>query len=316
MMKSWIRRAGPQTLHGEDLDLLVRRLWPGQKVRAVEALGGGSKGNFKLTFAGGASFVLRFYLQGRAGLERERAALAIAGERVRVPRVIDAEPDADVLGYPFLVTEFIEGEGPGDAMGERTITSLARTLVAIGEHRFESPGILGPAGGLRRTFESPRAELEDFFRWSLLEGRAGRRLGPDVSQRLFDALAERLVEFDALCGQARLVHGDFKLENILFGPGGNAVIAVLDWEFARAGAPLEDIAALFRTAPFQPRTGPGRDFQDQFIAAYIEAGGELPSRWPRLAEIYDLKTWCGVLGASGSRKSLIEWAKVAVLTVL
>jgi hypothetical protein len=48
--------------------------------------------------------------------------------------------------------------------------------------------------------------------------------------------------FDLYCAEAGLVHGDFRLDNLMFDPDTDTVKAVLDWELATIGHPLADLA--------------------------------------------------------------------------
>jgi aminoglycoside phosphotransferase len=97
----------------------------------------------------------------------------------------------------------------------------------------------------------------------------------DLLRRLQDLPAD-LLGLPASAGQV-LVHGDFGPNNILFEPGTHAVHALLDWEFAHVGEPVEDLAWcewIVRTHHPEQRAALG-----EFHAAYTAGGRSLPL-WP------------------------------------
>ena len=92
-----------------------------------------------------------------------------------------------------------------------------------------------------------------------------------------------------------LLHGDFKASNLHEALDGR--LLVLDWEFAYAGPCLMDIGQLFRWDEPQP-------FTDNFVAAYMAAGGNLPKNWRELIACFDLVNLVGLLAKSdrGTRR--------------
>ena len=112
----------------------------------------------------------------------------------------------------------------------------------------------------------------------VLAGTAGERLGPLVAdvRQLWDR------ERDAMAADTRaaLVHADFKPMNIGWLPNARDVV-VFDWEFAWAGPPLFDLGQLLRWHP-------PAEFVAGVERGYLAAGGHLPPRWRRVAELFDL----------------------------
>ncbi len=97
----------------------------------------------------------------------------------------------------------------------------------------------------------------------------------DLLRRLQDLPAD-LLGLPASAGQV-LVHGDFGPNNILFEPGTHAVRALLDWEYAHVGEPVEDLAWcewIVRTHHPEQRAALG-----EFHAGYTAGGRSLPP-WP------------------------------------
>ena len=180
---------------------------------------------------------------------------------VPVPAVVWADPDGDVLGAPALLATRVEGEtlprrilrdpALADARG-RFADDCGRVLAAL--HRVDV-GALGlpapdPLDAVRRSLDGtgePRPAFELAWAW----------LGATRPAATGDGL----------------VHGDFRLGNLIVGPDG--VRAVLDWELAHVGDPLEDLGWLCSTAwrfgEEPPVGGMGR--REALYAAYEAAGG-------------------------------------------
>ncbi len=188
---------------------------------------------------------------------------------VQVPRMRWCVDDQAVLGSSFFIMDFVEGETIGrkllrdaefaparDVLPEQ----LARALAAI--HRI-APGdslptlspVASPAaeelgryeGIYRAITPDPHPALELAFRWLAARVPAGTR--------------------------TTLVHGDFRIGNVIVGAEG--LRAVIDWELAHAGDPVEDIGWLcVRSWRFgAPLPVGGLATRERFVAAYEHASG-------------------------------------------
>jgi aminoglycoside phosphotransferase (APT) family kinase protein len=169
---------------------------------------------------------------GRVGMLREAALLrAAGGVGVPVPEVIDASDDASILGSAFLVMTYLEGETIPRKILRDPEYAAARPLLArqCGEilarlHSLAPDAVPGlettdQVAQYRATLDGlgqPHPTFELAFRW--LEANR-----PDSSRR-------------------SVVHGDFRNGNLMIGAEG--VRAVLDWELAHAGDPIEDLGWL------------------------------------------------------------------------
>lgn len=157
---------------------------------------------------------------------------------VPVPRVRWCGEDDPVLGASFFVMDFVEGETIGrkilrdveyararDVLPEQLATAAAR-IHGIGPDAFglRPPATDGPAASelaryadvLHTIAPDPHPALELAIRW------LGARLPTPRT--------------------ATLVHGDYRMGNVIVGPDG--LRAVLDWELAHAGDPMEDLGWL------------------------------------------------------------------------
>ncbi|WP_207547046.1 phosphotransferase family protein [Mycolicibacterium fortuitum] len=168
-----------------------------------------------------------------------RVMAALHDTAVPVPRVYGHCADAEVIGAPFYVMEFIDGDVYRDAAqliaaGPATTAAIATAMVTVladlhrvDVHRVGLDGLGKPHGYLERQVT----------RWA-------RQLDASHSRDLPDApvlinLLRRALPPDS---EAALVHGDFRLDNLLM--TGTTVRAVVDWEMATVGDPLTDLALL------------------------------------------------------------------------
>jgi aminoglycoside phosphotransferase (APT) family kinase protein len=252
--------------------------------------------NFDVHLDGGEHLVVRVCEHDRSLCAKELYLLDHVRGRVPVPDVIHAEPDGFEDLPPVFVMRLVEGMTLRDLKrsGNRAaladaVRSVGETLAEIGRTTFPAPGWLGP----RLAVGAPLADGPDptprFVEACLESPRLGARVAAelrDQARALVWAEADRLAALDR---QSSLVHGDINRRNLLVRPirGRWAVCAVLDWEFAVSGSPLVDVANFLR---YERRRSPR--FEPHFSAGYLEAGGELPEDWQRLARVVDLTASC------------------------
>jgi aminoglycoside phosphotransferase (APT) family kinase protein len=171
-----------------------------------------------------------------------RIISALLGTPVPVPEAIGLCEDASVTGAPFYVMRFVEGLVPRDeaavraAFDERqretAAASLVEVLVALHE---VDPAAVG-LGDLGRRDGYIERQLR---RWSRQWEQSKTRELPAM-----DEAGRRLAErVPAQQGPGTIVHGDYRLDNLILSPGGE-VAAVLDWELCTLGDPLADVGLL------------------------------------------------------------------------
>jgi aminoglycoside phosphotransferase (APT) family kinase protein len=214
-----------------------------------------------------------------------REARIIAGLRghARVPEVLAVAEDDSVIGAPFFVMDFVDGHVLQDAMpavldgpdsAGRVAGELVSALAEIHGVDWAAAGLAGlgrPDGYLAR-------QLRRFL--GLWEHNRTRDV-PQV-QRIADWLSGRM----PASATATLVHGDFRLGNVIYAPEAPPrLVAVLDWEMATLGDPLADVgymSTLWCGGNDQPlaRFGvsglaraPGFPSRDEIVARYEEASG-------------------------------------------
>ncbi|MFJ2031971.1 phosphotransferase family protein [Streptosporangium sp. NPDC087985] len=212
----------------------------------AEVVAGGKSNLTYLVSDGASEWILRrpplgHVLATAHDMAREhRVITALGPTEVRVPRTYALCEDPDVIGAPFYVMEKVEGTpyrtaseleplGPDHTrlICERMVDTLA-ALHAV------NPAAVGLS-----DFGRPEGFLErQVRRWS-------RQLAASYSRDLAGAEElHRLLEANVPePSDPTIVHGDFRLDNLLV-DGAGEVVAVLDWEMATLGDPLTDIALL------------------------------------------------------------------------
>jgi aminoglycoside phosphotransferase (APT) family kinase protein len=170
-----------------------------------------------------------------------RIISALQGTEVPVPPVVGLCDDDDVNGAPFYVMGFVEGpilrtradaeeafdEADRRAIGERVVD----TLVAIHAVDVDEVGL----GDLARKEDYVARQLH---RW---HGQWEKSKTRELT--LVDDLHERLSARIPAQGPATIVHGDYRLDNMILSPAGE-VAAVVDWELCTLGDPLADVGLL------------------------------------------------------------------------
>ena len=248
----------------ETLDTMAVARWmrdaiPGFEgpLEATKYPGGQSNPTYRLTTPG-ATYVLRrkppgVLLKSAHAVEREfRVQKALAGRAVPVARMLALCEDDGVIGSAFYVMEEIEGRNFDDprlpdldreARGE-IVDEMNRVLAAIHEIDIEAAGLsdFGPEGNYYRRQTD---------RWTKQYRATETRQIPEMDA-LIDWLQGNIPEDD---GQRRLVHGDYRLDNMLFSKDGSECRAVLDWELSTIGHPYADLAAVI----MQWSMPPGRE---------------------------------------------------------
>ena len=264
-----------------------------------------------------------------------RIMAALSGTAVPVPRVLAVAPAGEVAEAPVLVTDHVDGTvvrdraaalalGPQDR--SRLTAGVVRTLASLHAVDIDRIGL----GDLARRDGYLERQVA---RWSRqLEGGSDRRIP------VLDELARVLVAAAPAQDRCTLVHGDYRLDNLIVDVGTGEVLAVLDWELSTLGDPLADLGTLLvywgvparagRPAsvlhPDLPTAVEGFAEPSELVAAYAEASGsdasELAERlrpflafaWFRIACILEGVRVRMASGAYGVREEA-SLAEIALL---
>jgi aminoglycoside phosphotransferase (APT) family kinase protein len=269
----------PAQIDAIRLDAWLRREVAGYEgpVTAVKFADGQSNPTYKLTAPSG-DYVLRRRPPGNLlpsahAVDREFRVLdALAGTGVPVPRVYALCTDETVIGSMFYVMECVEGRVfwdprlPGLSRADRAaiFDSMNDTIARLHAVDYAAIGLEG--------FGRPGAFLErQLARW-IKQYRATETERIDAMDRMIEWLPRNIPP----AGETRIVHGDFRLDNIIMHPTEPRVAAVLDWELSTLGDPVVDFAyhaMSWRIAPELFRGLAGVDFSALGIpseADYVE----------------------------------------------
>jgi aminoglycoside phosphotransferase (APT) family kinase protein len=159
---------------------------------------------------------------------------------VRVPRPFHLCEDSGVIGAPFVLAEFVDGRaisGPAAALGlgataRESAWELVDQLAVLHEVPVDHPTItsLGrPDGYIERQVARWRSQ------WEIVATR-------DVPA--FDALHRGLADAVPARSDRAVVHGDYRIDNVLFHRDAPTIVAMIDWEMAALGDPLADLGLL------------------------------------------------------------------------
>lgn len=222
-------------------------------------------------------------------VEREyRVLAALAGSDIPVPPARLLVEDPAVIGTAFYIMDFVDGRVLTDTTlsglpaAERRPTSeaLATTLAAL--HRAD-----WAARGLADFGKAERYCARQVDRWTRQYQAAKTDDIPAM-----DALTAWLHDHPEPEDEATIVHGDFRLGNVIWAADRPGIVAVLDWELATLGHPLADLAYLalpYHLPPVGPMPGIGHldlaaenlPTEAEFLETYRRAVGraDVP-HWP------------------------------------
>lgn len=219
-------------------------------------------------------------LDSAHAVEREFKVLQALGAhtQVPVPKVYCLCTDSGVIGTPFYIMEYLEGrildpKLPGVAPERRREIYRATAKVLAAMHCVDVDAIgLGKYG---RRDNYCKRQVERWTKQYIASTGEGKpKRNPKMFQ-LIDWLRQNIPPEDSLGSTAGLVHGDFRLDNLLFHPIEDRVIGILDWELSTLGNQMCDVA--YSTLHYVV------DLDKNQISEGIERTG-IPQGIPSLAE--------------------------------
>lgn len=277
-----------QTLDLNAVDAYLRENLPGYKgpLEAKKFEVGQSNPTFLLQTPT-KKYVLRrkppgVLLKSAHAVDREfRVQSALAKSDVPVPRMHLLCEDDAIIGSAFYVMDFLNGRNfnepqmPGESNETRSavIDEMNRVLAALHMVDLDKAGLsdYGPPGNY---FE------RQIGRWT----KQYRASETDRIAEMDDLIAELERSIPAEDGQRTLVHGDYRIDNMMFEKDGSRCIGVLDWELSTTGHPYADLAAVIMQWQMPPggqgrglagldRASLGLPSDEAFIASYCERRG-------------------------------------------
>ena len=241
-----------------------------------------------LLHSDGGDFVLRKkppgdLLPGAHRIEREFRIIATLAEHgVPVPAALHLCEDETIIGTPFYVMQHVEGGVcqdpglPGMTTAERSAiyASMVEVMARLHSIDWQSAGLSDY--GKHENYIARQIAL-----WSRQYEAAKTGVIAEMDE-LMQWLPQNIPAGDETC----LVHGDYRLGNLILEPNESRIAGVLDWELSTLGHPLTDLA--YNCLPYHLPAGEddilpgisGADLEtlgipteDAYIAAYCDAAG-------------------------------------------
>ncbi|KAL0393282.1 UNVERIFIED_CONTAM: putative acyl-CoA dehydrogenase IBR3 [Sesamum radiatum] len=187
-------------------------------------------------------------LESAHAVEREFQVLHALGTHtlVPVPKVYCLCTDSSVIGTPFYIMEYLEGRIYIDPMlpnvaprQRRTIYhATAKVLASLHSVDVEAIGL--------RSYGKPnnycKRQVERWAKQYLVSTGEGKSNRNPRMLELADWLRQHIPFEDSSGAAAGLVHGDFRIDNLVFHPTEDKVIGILDWELSTLGNQMCDVA--------------------------------------------------------------------------
>jgi aminoglycoside phosphotransferase (APT) family kinase protein len=258
---------------------------------SVESFKGGqSNPTYKLIAASG-TYVMRAkpgpvakLLPSAHAIEREFAVMSgLQGTDVPVPRMHCLCEDESVIGRAFYIMEFMPGRIlwdqtlPGMTVTERgaVYAEMNRVIAALHKVKFAERGLAG--------FGKPGNYFErQIGRWSRQYVASITLPIPEMDE-LIAWLPQHIPAMARAEHMVSIVHGDFRLDNMIFHPDEPRILAVLDWELSTLGHPLADFSyhcmswhippGSFRGIGGLDHAELGIPLEDEYIDLYCKRSG-------------------------------------------
>lgn len=276
---------------------------------AIEQFKGGQSNPTFLVRAGGKAYVLRRKPPGKLlpsahAVDREFKVISgLAGTDVPVAEARALCLDESVIGSAFYIMDFVEGRVlwdpslPGMAPAERgaIFDELNRVIAALHKVDYKAVGL----GDFGREGAYLARQID---RWTK-QYRAAETETIEAMDQLIAWLPQNIPASD----ETTIVHGDYRLDNVIFHRSEPRILAVLDWELSTLGHPLTDFAyhcMAWRMTPGQFRGIVGYDLADlgipdeqAYVAAYCQRTGRsgIPPRDWEIYIIFNMFRLVGIL---------------------
>jgi len=258
----------------------------------VEQFKGGQSNPTYLVRANGKRYVLRRKPPGKLlpsahAVDREyRVITALAQTEVPVAKTYALCLDDSVIGTAFYIMDYVEGRIfwdprlPGCTPAERAaiFDEMNRVIAAL--HTVDYAAI-----GLSDFGKAGNYFARQIDRWTK-QYRAAETERIEAMENLIAWLPQHIPEDDTTC----IVHGDYRLDNVIYHPTEPRIVAVLDWELSTLGHPLADFSYHCMTWRFDPGQFRGLAGEDlkalgipterEYMAAYCRRVGrpEIPEK--------------------------------------
>ncbi|MEA3158133.1 MAG: hypothetical protein QOK44_5722 [Betaproteobacteria bacterium] len=253
-------------------------------LRIEQFAGGQSNPTYRLT-AGASQYVLRRKPPGKLlpsahAVDREyRVITALARAGVPVPRSRVLCMDESIIGTAFYIMDFVDGRVfwdqslPGMTKAGRAAIYDEMNRVISELHKVDYEAI-----GLADYGRPGNYFARQINRWTQ-QYRASETEKIEAMDNLIAWLSANIPPGD----ETSVVHGDYRMDNLLFHPNEPRILAMLDWELSTIGHPLGDFSyhcmswhitpAQFRGIAGLDITALGIPIEDEYVRAYCARTG-------------------------------------------
>ena len=253
--------------------------------------GGQSNPTYRVT-AANARYVVRRKPPGKLlpsahAVDREyRVLQALQETDVPTPRVFVLCKEPKIIGTPFYVMEYVEGRVYWELwLPERDPSFRTAVFEAMNDGIAKLHSVDTRAVGLEDFGKPADYVARQIGRWSK-QYRASETETIAEMDRLIEWLPSHLPDDD----ETTLVHGDYRLDNMIFGSAEPRLLAILDWEISTLGHPIADFAYHCMPWRLPPETGRGFKGMDlaalgipseqEYLSAYCwRTGRAQPTHW-------------------------------------
>ncbi|XP_027115984.1 probable acyl-CoA dehydrogenase IBR3 isoform X2 [Coffea arabica] len=187
-------------------------------------------------------------LESAHAVEREFQVLHALGTctLVPVPKVFCLCTDSSVIGTPFYIMEYLEGrifidpKLPGMSPKQRRdiYHAIAKALAFLHSVDVDAIGL----GNYGKRNHYCKRQVERWAKQYLISTGEGKSERNPKMLELADWLRQHIPPEDSSGTTTGLVHGDFRIDNLVFHPIENRVIGILDWELSTLGNQMCDVA--------------------------------------------------------------------------
>jgi aminoglycoside phosphotransferase (APT) family kinase protein len=214
-------------------------------------------------------------------IEREfRVLRALEGAEYPAPRVLALCEDEGVIGTAFYLMAFVDGRVLWDpALPELQREDRRPIYDSMNENLARLHSIDVAAAGLSDYGKPGSYFARQYQRWTD-QYRASETARVEDMERLIAWLADKVPPDD---GRVALVHGDWRIDNMIFDSTSPRLLAVLDWELSTLGHPLADLAyqcmqwrlpnGRYRGLGGVDRAANGIPTEAEYVAAYCKRMG-------------------------------------------
>ncbi|WP_017813057.1 phosphotransferase family protein [Paenibacillus shenyangensis] len=293
MKTNWEHASGAREMAKPQLEKMIASAFPEQRLLLAERTGTGlSSGTYKIRMEHADTHYLLRISAGHADVAlMERAITERIDANVPVARYLHLDTSGSLFPQPWAILEWKEGvllrdllQSSDNQIIADAATAVGTVLARIHQYEFASHGFLAPDLHIAHPLEMGADGFLSFITDSVKTEQAGQWLDKAEQKALWDFC---LLHAPLLSGTVEtpiLVHSDFNGLNVLMIPDSNGiqVSAVLDWEFAFSGSRYVDIGNMLRYEEEQSL------YEQHFIEAYRQAGGQLDEQWRLLSRLQEL----------------------------